>query len=230
MTESKWTKESLDEAFRPYLEHENDTSPQGRRRARVLRAATELFETQGYRKTSVEDIARRAEVAKGTVYLYFESKGALLVHAIALQKKALLSSLEPLFTGAIPERERLRYYVKLVLTSAREVPLAARLISGDAELSAALEDIGEAQVQQNQAQGELWMGELIELAAPGVFSDEEKRLRADGLMTLGYFSGMLLDERLRFGRSLEEMAEALADMFVYGAAHRPPGPPPDEEK
>ena len=48
----------------------------GKREA-ILGAALELFGRYGYRRTSVDDIARRAGVAKGTVYLYVENKEAL---------------------------------------------------------------------------------------------------------------------------------------------------------
>ena len=59
---------------------------QARTRERILRAATDLFVAYGYRKTSIEDIAGAARVAKGTVYLYYDNKAELLLHAIALQK------------------------------------------------------------------------------------------------------------------------------------------------
>jgi AcrR family transcriptional regulator len=48
----------------------------GKREA-ILQAALELFGRYGYRRTSIDDIARQAGVAKGTVYLYVESKEAL---------------------------------------------------------------------------------------------------------------------------------------------------------
>src|SRR5262245_47334348 len=133
MTSKKWTREYFDELMRPYVAHETDPSPQAKKRARILRAATELFEKQGYRKTRIDEIARAAGVAKGTVYLYFENKGMLFVHVIALQKRALMKSFEPLLTGEIPERDRLRFYLEKMLTSAREVPLIAKLLRGDSE-------------------------------------------------------------------------------------------------
>ena len=43
----------------------------------ILEAATYLFTSTGYRRTQVSDVARRAGVAQGTVYLYAESKEAL---------------------------------------------------------------------------------------------------------------------------------------------------------
>ncbi|MFH1809458.1 MAG: TetR/AcrR family transcriptional regulator [Pseudomonadota bacterium] len=46
---------------------------------RVLEAALPLFVKQGLRHTTVEQIAASAGIGKGTVYLYFESKGGILL-------------------------------------------------------------------------------------------------------------------------------------------------------
>jgi len=40
----------------------------------ILAAALTLFGHYGYRRTSIDDIAQEAGIAKGTVYLYFRSK------------------------------------------------------------------------------------------------------------------------------------------------------------
>ena len=50
---------------------------QEKRRA-LLDAAYELFLERGTAKTSVEDITSRAKVAKGTFYMYFQDKGAVM--------------------------------------------------------------------------------------------------------------------------------------------------------
>lgn len=47
------------------------------RPAELTAAALELFITNGYAATRLEDIAAHAGVSKGTLYLYFESKEAL---------------------------------------------------------------------------------------------------------------------------------------------------------
>ncbi len=59
------------------------TKPKWRRRAdarpdEVLDAALDLFIASGFSATRVEDIARRAGISKGAVYLYFNSKEAIL--------------------------------------------------------------------------------------------------------------------------------------------------------
>jgi len=47
------------------------------KRDAILAAGLELFGRYGYRRTSIDDIARAAGVAKGTVYLYVENKETL---------------------------------------------------------------------------------------------------------------------------------------------------------
>lgn len=86
----------------------NDTSqergPKFRRRAEarpdeVLDAALELFMDKGFAATRVDDIAKRAGLSKGTVYLYFPSKEAVLE---GLVRRAIIpiadSALEALAT------------------------------------------------------------------------------------------------------------------------------------
>src|SRR6267142_1447925 len=58
----------------------------GKREA-ILRAATRVFARNGYFNSKVADIASQADVADGTVYLYFKSKEEIL-HSIFDQNMA----------------------------------------------------------------------------------------------------------------------------------------------
>jgi len=49
----------------------------------IKRASRELFRRYGYKKTSVNEIARKAKIAKATIYKYFDSK-ELVLHAILM--------------------------------------------------------------------------------------------------------------------------------------------------
>lgn len=48
-------------------------------RRRILKASRKLFSTKGYEDTMIEDIAKKAEVSKATVYNYFPNKESLLI-------------------------------------------------------------------------------------------------------------------------------------------------------
>lgn len=52
------------------------------RRDQILEAANECFTQLGIQRTSVQDVARKASVSRGTVYRYFEDRNVLIDAAI----------------------------------------------------------------------------------------------------------------------------------------------------
>ena len=66
---------------RPAEQHAEPHGPldeRQRREERILDAAAALLARWGYRKTTVDDVAREAGVGKGTIYLHWKDKNALL--------------------------------------------------------------------------------------------------------------------------------------------------------
>lgn len=51
-------------------------------KTRILKVATELFSHFGYLKTSLDEIARDARIAKGTIYYHFRNKEDLFLEAV----------------------------------------------------------------------------------------------------------------------------------------------------
>ena len=85
----------------------------------IIQAALEVFADRGFAATKLEDVARKAGVTKGTIYLYFANKDALFkaliretIVPVIAQGEALAQS----FTGSARELfERLvREYWQLV--------------------------------------------------------------------------------------------------------------------
>ena len=68
-----------------------DKIPEAKRK-RILDAATDEFATYGFENTSIQQIAKRAEISVGSVYKYFENKEELF----AMVVKENLSLLEEL--------------------------------------------------------------------------------------------------------------------------------------
>ena len=89
------------------------------RPAELLAAALEVFVEKGFAATKLADVARRAGVTKGTVYLYFDSKEALFKAVVRETIVPVIAQGEALaraFTGSARELvERLvREYWRLV--------------------------------------------------------------------------------------------------------------------
>jgi len=81
-----------------------DTRKGGRRRDRqarrgdkrdaILAAALEEFSTGGFAATRLDDVARRAGVAKGTIYLYFRDKESLFQELVRTMLSPLVGVIE----------------------------------------------------------------------------------------------------------------------------------------
>jgi len=56
-------------------------------RARLFAAASELFATRGYHATTVDAIAKRAGVAKGTFFVHFATKDAVITDLVRIQTR-----------------------------------------------------------------------------------------------------------------------------------------------
>jgi AcrR family transcriptional regulator len=218
----KWTSEYIRQLASTLFPDEDPDTPQARKKARILRAATELFIRQGYKKTSVDEIARRAEVAKGTVYLYFDTKASLLMHAIKVEKEVLYDRFGPVFDKRVDGEDRLRTYLKVLLTAAQDLPLVAAMLRRDREMMAAMDEWDPELLAQGEEIGLDWLSDLLEAAAPDELSREERRDRAEVLLGLRYFTGLLLDERVRHGRDLDGFADTMVDVLMHGLLQAPP--------
>jgi AcrR family transcriptional regulator len=65
----------------------------------ILDAALEVFGEQGYARARLEDVAQRAGVSKGTVYLYFDSKETLFREMVRAKAVAALRQGEAFVAG-----------------------------------------------------------------------------------------------------------------------------------
>lgn len=61
-------------------------------------SAAALFYKKGYEATTIEDIAKLAEISKGTIYLYFKSKIDLFSEGI---NRGLFQKLNPKMTAIV---------------------------------------------------------------------------------------------------------------------------------
>ena len=122
-----------------------------RRRNQTLReigdAALRLFDSQGYKQTTIEDVARAAGVSSRTVFRYYATKADLIfdwfpdledfIKALSLEAttpSASLRELERIVQGALDGFETMD------AATAEQYSVFRRMVSRDPDLSAALSD------------------------------------------------------------------------------------------
>jgi AcrR family transcriptional regulator len=88
----------------------------------IVDAAEQLFFSQGFKATSMDQIAREADVAKGTLYLYFKSKKELYYAVGQRAMECLKGMFDETSVAAKTGLERLFSYAKAFLKFQKEHP------------------------------------------------------------------------------------------------------------
>ena len=82
----------------------------------IKKAAQELFRKFGYHKTSVNEIAKRAKIAKATIYKYFDSKEAVL-HVLLMDY--IKTSVDELIHSDVHEMDEEAHLSNLIMKTCR---------------------------------------------------------------------------------------------------------------
>jgi AcrR family transcriptional regulator len=104
------------------------------RREAILAAALDEFAAQGFAATRLDDVARRAGVAKGTIYLHFQDKEALFQELIRSVLGPFVGTLEVALKADLPVRlvaeQALEMFVREVYETRRKDVLRLILTEG----------------------------------------------------------------------------------------------------
>jgi TetR/AcrR family fatty acid metabolism transcriptional regulator len=87
---------------------------------RIIHAATKVFAKKGFFHAKVSDIAREAQVADGTIYLYFENKDDILISLFEEQMKAVLDNM---IEELSKEKDAVKKIERFALTHLRLIEL-----------------------------------------------------------------------------------------------------------
>lgn len=194
----------------------------------LVAAALKLFVQRGFAATRLDDVAAEAQVSKGTVYLYFESKERLFEAVVRETVSPNLDRAEALlasFDGPTPELVRGFYglartvldspvtgVVKLVLAESGNFPSLARLYA-DLVVRRGLGLI-QAVLRRGIARGEF---RPLDPAATAPLFVAPVLFLAAWKHSLGPHAGLQLDR--------EAILEAHVETLLRGLAATPGGPP-----
>ncbi|WP_214104729.1 TetR/AcrR family transcriptional regulator [Acrocarpospora catenulata] len=85
------------------------------REAEVLQAAVEVFYAKGYSAASVQDVADRVGVLKGSLYHYISSKEDLLFRIFAESHEQAVQIMEGITARDLPPRKRLEAFLTEII-------------------------------------------------------------------------------------------------------------------
>jgi len=92
----------------------------GEKYYRIINAATKVFAKKGFFHAKVSDIAKEAQVADGTIYLYFENKDDIL---ISLFEEQMTSVLKNMMAQLSQEEDVIKKIEKFALTHLKLIEL-----------------------------------------------------------------------------------------------------------
>ena len=110
-----------------------ERSKRQERADRILDAAAELILRWGYKKTTIDDIARQAGVAKGTIYLHWKTREDLFMALLIREDLKLTEDMKQRITRD-PEGSTLRGFVKHSTIALMKSPLMKAMLLNNTDM------------------------------------------------------------------------------------------------
>lgn len=188
------------------------------RQGRILDAAAELLLAWGYRKVTIEDVARRAGVGKGTVYLHWASKLELFATVLIRDSAAIVAE-QLTALRADPAEIRLHRTMRTLFLLVMRRPLTRAFYTGDTEVLGALSTDTKIGMQVAADKAAMMPRYLAVLHRHGLLADDPATDPALVYRLSAVTTGFFLLERLlpaAVDVDLEDKADALATTVRRG--------------
>jgi TetR/AcrR family fatty acid metabolism transcriptional regulator len=195
----------------------------GNKRERIIAAAAKLFGEKGYHNTTTAEIAETANVAAGTIYIYFSSKEELLV---AVFEEFLSIHMDRLRDGVAREagpEAKLRRLLKLGLELMENNPDSARIFLSQLRQSTSM--VKMVAKRSSRAYKEI----IEEILAEGVRNGicREMSIEATASMLFGAYESVVFDWVADdCSYPLAVFSDDLANFVLYGVACEEEGQAP----
>ena len=193
------------------------------RAERILDAATDLLLRHGYKRITIDDVAKKAKVGKGTIYLHWKTRealfGTLMLREVLALWQELLSRLR-----SDPKEVLFHRVMRSMMLIGMSRPLGRALFTRDKELLGKLAEksFGVGPTQQ------AFKGEFLSLARKlGLLRSDMDPVRQNYALRATVNGFLTIDQSLTDEQqlSLEEKAEALAETIRRTFEPEKPLPP-----
>nr|WP_255429738.1 TetR/AcrR family transcriptional regulator [Streptomonospora sp. PA3] len=217
----------------PATSPHTDDAERDARAERILDAAAELLVSWGYRRVTVEDVAKRAGIGKGTVYLHFHTKELLFLTVLLRVQAAMVERLIRAFRDD-PEQVRPSALARTNYHMVAEDPIARAMLLGDSETlgsltSSGVRDLGDFM----QARITLMTEYFQTLHDHGILRADaplELQMHAYFRIFFGYIATEPATESLRSDPLHRVAADADMLAHIIGASLEAPGDDPDRAR
>lgn len=106
------------------------------KRAKIIQAAINVFAKQGFYNSTVNHVAKEAQVADGTIYLYFKNKDDLLISIFEHSIDIFIQAATKTLTNCQDAQEKLRVFLNLHLELVKKNQNLAQVIQIELRQSA----------------------------------------------------------------------------------------------
>ncbi|HYT42136.1 MAG TPA: helix-turn-helix domain-containing protein [Methylomirabilota bacterium] len=199
---------------------QEDRSRRQERAERILDAAAELILRWGYRKTTIDDIAKQAGVAKGTIYLHWKTREDLFLALMAREGLKVTEDIKQRIASD-PEGSTLRGFVKHSTLALLENSLMKAMYLNDTDM------LGELASREYRSPTypqriENYKNYLEFLRTQGLVSTDIGIREQTYILSAVWIGFLLVDPWMpeEFKVSDEEMVEMLADTMQHALEPR----------
>ncbi len=182
----------------------------------ITEAAVEVFAEKGFRQARVSDIAKRAGVADGTIYLYFKNKEDILLSIFEEKMDILLAGLGAQLQGVVDPEEQIRRFSRFHFEQVRTNRAAAEVLQVELRLS--------NKFLKEYRPEKLWayLGVFAQIVREGQDRGQFRK-EIDPFVAMWSFFGALDELAMQWVLSkkndrfsLEVAAEQVAEIFIRG--------------
>jgi AcrR family transcriptional regulator len=182
------------------------------RRERIIEAATRLFNHFGFRKTSLDDVAREAGVGKATLYHYVAGKEELFGEMITRIHAHYQAELEEALAEEVSASEKLRRYAAVLLAHHQRM-IESSPLSLEERIQQA-PDIHKHMIRFHRTEHKVMSAVLHEGVERGVFRPVPVDRTAT--LMLAAFRGMVAELCRRPQESSGAIAPDFLDVLFHG--------------
>jgi AcrR family transcriptional regulator len=189
----------------------------------IMASARELFFAKGFNATTMDEIAQKAELSKGALYLYFPSKGALYATVLNEGLNILFDRIEAVFQLDLPPDQLIRklaevryryyldyrdYYRIFFFREHRDIDVTRQLLS---------HKLIQANLEKGMRSFQRFIGVVQKGIDQGIFAQADPRRVAGAFW--GAINGILFlfEEELNkelIGMDIEELVYYTIDLFI----------------